>query len=82
MMRFFDDDESYIIIIPHQSYRRRSRLLRFLMFALKLSMLAVLAIFCYSFLDRKSYPYNTIDAVLENFSPLKPFSVVILPHTA
>ena len=47
MMRFFDDDESYIIIIPRESYRRRSRLLRFLMFALKLSMLAVLAIFCY-----------------------------------
>lgn len=47
MMRFFDDDETYIIIIPRQSYRRRSRLFRLLMFALKLIMLAVLALFCY-----------------------------------
>lgn len=47
MMRFFDDDEPYIIIIPHRPYRRRTRLFRLFMFALKLSILVVLAIFCY-----------------------------------
>ena len=46
-MHFFDDDDPYIIIIPRHSYRRRSRLFRLLMFALKLALLAVFALFCY-----------------------------------
>ena len=46
-MRFFDDDDPYIIIIPRHSYRRRSRLFRLLMFAFKLALLALFATFCY-----------------------------------
>ncbi len=69
MMRFFDDDEPYIIIIPHRPYRRRTRLFRLFMFRAQAEYSGCFSYFLllqYSFPDYKSHPYGTIDAVLEN----------------